>query len=65
MRALSWPNCDQLTVFVLPDDAPTHGQFCINVLKILPHYLRKNWDRLILAGKSGGPIRVSDFKEMK
>lgn len=65
MRALSWPNGDALTVFVLPDDASSHQKFCVEVLRILPHHLRRNWDRLIFSGKAGAPIKVSSFDEMK
>lgn len=65
MRTLSWPNGDALTVFVLPDSAQSHKKFCVEVLRILPHHLRRNWDRLIFSGKSGAPIKVDSFDEMK
>lgn len=65
MRAKRWPNGKRLTVVVLPDDADTHLEFCLNKLRILPHHLRRNWDRLIFSGKSGLLVTVDTPEEMR
>ncbi len=65
MRTQSWPNGERLTVFVLPDDETLHESFCQKILGVLPHQLRKSWDRLIFSGKAGAPIVVNSVEEMR
>lgn len=65
MRTQSWPNGKRLTVFVLPDNAALHQSFCRRMLGVLPHHLRRNWDRLIFSGRTSAPIEVASIEEMK
>jgi len=64
MRARQWPNGTPITVVVLNDQSPIHKAFLRNVLRILPHQLRRNWDRYIYAGIGQGPMVVDDPLEM-
>ena len=65
MRLRNWPNQTPVHVFVLPDDNPTHRQFCKQILNIYPHQLRLAWDRLVFSGTGQAPTEVSSEEEMR
>lgn len=64
LRARQWPDGLHISVVVLRDQNPTHINFLKTVLKILPHQLRRHWDRYIYSGIGQGPIVVNSQQEM-
>ncbi len=64
MRQLSWPDGQQVRVFVFPDRHPLHTDFCKEVLNMYPYQLRQSWDRLIYSGMGQAPIEVNSEEEM-
>lgn len=64
MRANQWPDGRKITVFVLSDDSELHQDFCRLVLGLLPHQLRRSWDRATYTGRSKPPIMVSSVEQM-
>jgi len=64
LRARKWPDGSRITVLVLKDSHPTHKDFLQNTLKILPHQLRRHWDRYIYSGIGQGPVVVDSQQEM-
>ncbi len=64
MRARLWPDGSPITVVVLGDQHRTHRQFLTNTLKMLPHQLRRHWDRYIYSGIGQGPIQVNNQEQM-
>jgi hypothetical protein len=55
---------ERLTVFVLPQDHPTHIDFSKEVLGVFPYQLQAAWNRAIFAGTGSGPIRVDSEEQM-
>tara|TARA_R110002167_G_scaffold37563_10_gene117660 strand:- start:884 stop:1390 length:507 start_codon:yes stop_codon:yes gene_type:complete len=64
LRARQWPDGTPITVFVLRDEHEVHRQFLLKTLKMLPHQLRRQWDRYIYSGIGQGPIVVESPEEM-
>jgi len=64
LRARQWPDGTSITVFVLRDEKEVHRQFLLKTLKMLPHQLRRQWDRYIYAGIGQGPVVVESQEEM-
>jgi len=64
LRARTWPDGSRITVLVLKDRNPTHISFLQSTLKILPHQLRRHWDRYIYSGIGQGPVVVDNQQEM-
>lgn len=64
LRARQWPDGTPITVFVLRDEKEVHRQFLLKTLKMLPHQLRRQWDRYIYAGIGQGPVVVESQEEM-
>ncbi|MCK7593161.1 hypothetical protein [Pseudomarimonas salicorniae] len=64
MRLRRWPDGSPVRVFTLPDSHPTHRKFAEGSLRILPHLLRRSWDRLVFSGTGEAPIEVRDEAEM-
>ncbi len=65
MRLRVWADGTAITVFVLPDDHPTHVSFAKEVLNVFPYQLRAAWDRLTFSGTGQAPIEVSSENEMR
>ncbi|PID44618.1 MAG: hypothetical protein CSB48_01295 [Proteobacteria bacterium] len=64
LRARQWPGGAKITVVSLNDANPVHRTFLVNTLKMLPHQLRRQWDRYIYAGIGLGPVVVNTQEEM-
>lgn len=64
MRMRIWPDGSPITVFVLPHDAPKHNHFVRSILKLLPHQLKRNWDRLVYTGIGQAPLEVANEQQM-
>jgi len=64
LRARKWPDGSRITVLVLQDHNPTHVEFLQGTLKILPHQLRRHWDRYIYSGTGQGPVVVKTQQQM-
>ena len=64
LRARKWPDGTPITVFVLRDEHEAHRQFLLKTLKMLPHQLRRQWDRYIYSGIGQGPTVVESPEEM-
>lgn len=65
MRLRRWPDGQVIRVFVLPDTHPVHVAFAERRLRVLPHLLRRAWDRLVHSGTGDAPIQVSDEARMR
>jgi ABC-type phosphate transport system substrate-binding protein len=64
LRAREWPNGTGITVVVLKDQEKVHKEFLVKTLKMLPHQLRRQWDRFIYSGIGQGPVVVGSQNEM-
>lgn len=64
LRAKAWPDGSKITVVVYKDEHPVHRDFLVNTLKMLPHQLRRQWDRYIYSGIGQGPVVVETLDEM-
>lgn len=64
LRARKWPDGTPITVFVLRDENQIHREFLLKTLKMLPHQLRRQWDRYIYSGIGQGPVVVESQAEM-
>lgn len=64
MQVRQWPNGRPIEVFVLKDDDKLHRQFLKETLKMLPHQLRRHWDRYVYSGIGQGPTIVKNQQEM-
>ena len=64
LRARKWPDGTAITVFVLRDEHVIHRQFLMHTLKMLPHQLRRQWDRYIYSGIGQGPVVVETPEDM-
>lgn len=64
MRVRSWADGSAITVFVLPDSNKDHQLFVRKILTLLPHQLRRNWDRMVYTGIGQAPIEVNSEQEM-
>lgn len=65
MRLRVWNNGTPVRVFVLGDQNQLHQRFCKRTLGLLPHRLRRSWDRLVYAGIGQAPTEVSSQEEMR
>lgn len=64
MRQVTWPDGQQVRVFVFPDNHPIHSDFCKETLNMYPYQLRQSWDRLIYSGTGQAPTEVNSEEEM-
>ncbi len=64
MRLRKWPDGTPVRVFVLPDKDPVHRAFSKNVLGVLPHRLRRVWDRAVFSGTGQAPTEVRNEAEI-
>jgi len=64
MRMRIWPDGSPITVFVLPNNNPKHNLFVRSLLRLLPHQLKRNWDRLVYTGIGQAPIEVANEQQM-
>lgn len=64
LRARAWPDGNKITVVVYKDDHPIHRGFMVSTLKMLPHQLRRQWDRYIYSGIGQGPVVVESMEDM-
>lgn len=64
LRARQWPDGKSIRVFVLDDNHPVHKDFVLKTLKMLPHQLRRHWDRYIYTGIGQGPSVLKTESEM-
>jgi len=64
MRMREWADGTPITVFVLTDRNPIHQKFVQSVLAMIPHQLRRSWDRYLYSGIGSPPIQVKNLEEM-
>jgi hypothetical protein len=64
LRLRRWPDGTSVKVFVLPDDEPIHRAFSKQVLNVLPHQLRRAWDRQVFTGTGQAPVQVQSEQQM-
>lgn len=64
MRVRTWPDGSPITVFVLPDRNPANRKFFKNQLMLLPHQLKRTWERMVYTGIGSAPITVRDEADM-
>ena len=64
MRVRAWPDGSAIRVFVLPDASKEHQAFIRNQLKLLPHQLKRNWERMVYTGIGKAPTTANDEQQM-
>ncbi len=64
LRVRNWPNGQPIRVIVRSEKDPDTLLFLREVLKMLPHQLRRQWDRIIYSGLGQGPLFVNSQEEM-
>jgi ABC-type phosphate transport system substrate-binding protein len=64
MQKRRWPNNRQIKVYTLPDGNPLHKDFVKNILNMLPHQIRKIWDRMTFSGTGTAPIELESEQDM-
>lgn len=64
LRVRQWTDGSTIHVIVLRDQNPIHIDFLKSILKILPHQLRRHWDRYIYSGIGQGPTVVNNQQDM-
>jgi ABC-type phosphate transport system substrate-binding protein len=65
MRSLVWPGGENIHVFVLEDEHPTHARFTKSILHTFPYNLRRIWNRRIYSGIGQSPVVVHTEEEMR
>lgn len=65
MRVKHWKDGSDITVFVLPDQNVLHQNFVVQTLKLLPHQLRRHWNRQVYTGIGRAPIEASSVTDMR
>lgn len=65
MRLRHWPDGRPIRVYTLPDQHPVHVRFAERRLRVLPHLLRRTWDRLVYSGTGQAPVEVADEASMR
>jgi ABC-type phosphate transport system substrate-binding protein len=64
MQKRFWPNKQQIKVYILSDNDLHHKDFVKNNLHMLPHQLRRIWDRLTYSGTGTAPTELESEREM-
>jgi hypothetical protein len=64
MRLRKWPNGSPITLVTMADDNHVHINFVQQTVRLFPHQLRRNWDKLIYSGTGQAPIEVKTEAEM-
>jgi ABC-type phosphate transport system substrate-binding protein len=64
MRTQNWPDGSPITVYVMPGRTEIHNNFVKQYLKLLPHQLKRSWDRMIYTGVGQAPVEVRSETEM-
>ncbi len=64
MRQTNWPNGQEVVVFVLNSDHPTHKALCRTILKMFPYQMEKLWNKLAFSGVSDRPIEVESEAQL-
>lgn len=64
LRVRNWPSGQPIRVIVLNLQDPLTLSFVRDVLKMLPHQLRRQWDRIIYSGLGQGPLIVETRQDM-
>lgn len=58
-----WDNT-KLRVVALPPESDMHRVFASKLMRVTPHVLQRQWNRLRFSGIGKGPIVVKDEQEM-
>lgn len=64
MQKRLWPDNRQIKVYTLPDSNPLHKEFVKSNLHMLPHQIRRIWDRMTYSGTGNAPIQLDSEQEM-
>ncbi|MYM63555.1 hypothetical protein [Pseudomaricurvus sp. HS19] len=64
MNARRWSDGTPIRAYVMPDQDAAHQRFVQQVLALLPHQLRRHWDRLVYTGTGQAPNEVPDSDTM-
>lgn len=64
MQKRVWPDNRQIKVYALPDSDPLHKEFVKSNLHMLPHQIRRIWDRMTYSGTGSAPIELDSEQEM-
>lgn len=65
MRQTTWPDGQQITVFVLPAKSKAHTKLCKDILKMFPYQIERLWNKLAYSGLGEAPIEVDSPEDMK
>ncbi|MEQ1545495.1 hypothetical protein [Methyloglobulus sp.] len=64
MQKRLWPNNKQIKVYTLPDGSSLHKEFVKKALNMLPHQIRRVWDRMTYSGTGAAPIELESEQDM-
>jgi ABC-type phosphate transport system substrate-binding protein len=64
MQKRLWSNNKQIKVYTLPDSSSLHKEFVKNDLNMLPHQVRRVWDRMTYSGTGVAPIELESEQDM-
>lgn len=64
MRQTTWPDGQEITVYVLENQHSTHQLFAKKILSMFPYQLERVWNQLAYSGLGDKPITVADETQM-
>lgn len=64
MQKRLWSNNKQIKVYTLPDSSSLHKEFVKNDLNMLPHQVRRVWDRMTYSGTGVAPVELASEQDM-
>ncbi|MFW1678383.1 hypothetical protein ACFVYJ_11465 [Pontibacter sp. JAM-7] len=64
MRLRTWPDGQEIRVFILPEQFPSNDQIIKSQLGIFPYQLQNIWDRLVFSGAGQAPVVVASPQDM-
>lgn len=59
-----WPDGTLISLVAYENDDPLHIDFVRQVLRMQPHQLDRNWNRLIYTGRAAKPIKADTVEAM-
>ncbi|MFT4993572.1 MAG: ABC-type phosphate transport system substrate-binding protein [Paraglaciecola sp.] len=64
MRQTSWPDQQEIFVYVLNNEHGVHPSFSKHILGMFPYQLERIWNKLAYSGLGNKPITVKNEQEM-
>ena len=61
----TWDNGTPVRAYTFAPNTPAFRQFSLQKLKLQPHQIERQWNRMIFTGTGRAPLKVSSTEEMK